>query len=272
MAAARTASGAVWGQKQQEQHAASPSLDAPERKQPSIGCATRSFIPPLSPSQAAGRDLRVHFKNTRETAFALRKMPLAKAKRYLSDVVERKRCIPFHRYTGCIGRTAQAKNEGSTTRQGRWPVKSCEFLLNLLTNAESNAEVGGAAVWGGSGAGWRAQCGRPRRARTRGPRRDRAACSSTGGQRRLWQPWRHSEKRCGDPGRWRSRRAGSCALRSRRRAAARAGQLRARTASRLAAGSIDSSSQATLETGRVRPPPSAIALRVKSPGPLPRIL
>ncbi|GBF96770.1 60S ribosomal protein L17 [Raphidocelis subcapitata] len=97
-------------------------------------------------AKAAGRDLRVHFKNTRETAFALRKMTLAKAKRYLSDVVARKRCIPFHRYTGCIGRTAQAKNEGSTTRQGRWPVKSCEFLLNLLTNAESNAETKGLDV------------------------------------------------------------------------------------------------------------------------------
>jgi large subunit ribosomal protein L17e len=51
-----------------------------------------------------------------------------------------------HRFTGCIGRTAQAKNEGSTTRQGRWPVKSCEFLLNLLKNAESNAEVKGLDV------------------------------------------------------------------------------------------------------------------------------
>lgn len=95
----------------------------------------------LHHSQARGSDLRVHFKNTRETAFALRKMNLQKAKRYLEDVLGRKRCIPFHRFTGCIGRTAQAKNEGSTTRQGRWPVKSCEFLLNLLKNAESNAEV-----------------------------------------------------------------------------------------------------------------------------------
>lgn len=91
--------------------------------------------------QARGSDLRVHFKNTRESAFALRKMELQKAKRYLEDVLARKRCIPFHRFTGCIGRTAQAKNEGSTTRQGRWPVKSVEFLLNLLKNAESNAEV-----------------------------------------------------------------------------------------------------------------------------------
>jgi large subunit ribosomal protein L17e len=39
----------------------------------------------------------VHFKNTRETAFALRKMELNKAKAYLEDVVARKRCVPFHR-------------------------------------------------------------------------------------------------------------------------------------------------------------------------------
>jgi len=96
--------------------------------------------------KARGSDLRVHFKNTRETAFALRNRSLNKAKKYLEDVIARKRCVPFHRFTGCIGRTAQAKNEGSTTRQGRWPVKSCEFLLNLLKNAESNAEVKGLDV------------------------------------------------------------------------------------------------------------------------------
>ena len=32
----------------------------------------------------------------------------------------------------------QAKNWGAT--QGRWPKKSAEFLLQLLKNAESNAE------------------------------------------------------------------------------------------------------------------------------------
>ena len=51
--------------------------------------------------------------------------------------------IPFHRFCGGVGRTAQAKQEGSNTGQGRWPKKSCEFLLGLLKNAESNAEVSG---------------------------------------------------------------------------------------------------------------------------------
>ncbi|KAK8561079.1 hypothetical protein V6N12_048155 [Hibiscus sabdariffa] len=65
--------------------------------------------------KARGSDLRVHFKNTRETAFAIRKLPLVKAKRHSNG-------------------------------QGRWPVKSAKFVLDLLKNAESNAEVKGLDV------------------------------------------------------------------------------------------------------------------------------
>lgn len=73
-------------------------------------------------------------------------MDLQKAKKYLEDVVGQKRCIPFRRYQGATGRTTQAKNEDNPCGQGRWPVKSCEFLLNLLKNAESNAEVRGSCL------------------------------------------------------------------------------------------------------------------------------
>lgn len=79
-------------------------------------------------------------QNTRETAFALRKMPLGKAKRYLEDVLAHKQAIPFRRFCRGVGRTAQAKNRHSNG-QGRWPVKSANFVLDLLKNAESNAEV-----------------------------------------------------------------------------------------------------------------------------------
>ncbi|PVH36644.1 hypothetical protein PAHAL_6G129400 [Panicum hallii] len=75
-------------------------------------------------AKAMGRDLRVHFKNTRETAFAIRKLQLAKAKRYIEDVIVHKQAIP----------------------SGRWPVKSARFILDLLKNAESNAEVKGLDV------------------------------------------------------------------------------------------------------------------------------
>jgi large subunit ribosomal protein L17e len=100
---------------------------------------------PTKSCKARGSDLRVHFKNTRETAHAIRKLPLTKAKRYLEDVLAHKQAIPFTRFCRGVGRTAQAKNRHSNG-QGRWPVKSAKFVLDLLKNAESNAEVKGLDV------------------------------------------------------------------------------------------------------------------------------
>merc|ERR1712127_919962 len=71
----------------------------------------------------SGSDLRVHFKNTCVSAAALKKMSLKRAKKYLENVLAKKEAIPF-----------------------RWPTKSCQFLLHLLKNAESNAEVKGLDV------------------------------------------------------------------------------------------------------------------------------
>ncbi|GJZ70877.1 60S ribosomal protein L17-2-like protein [Tanacetum coccineum] len=100
---------------------------------------------PTKSCKARGSDLRCHFKNTRETAHALRKMSLIKAKRYLEDVLVHKQAIPFTRFCRGVGRTAQAKNRHSNG-QGRWPAKSAKFILDLLKNAESNAEVKGLDV------------------------------------------------------------------------------------------------------------------------------
>ncbi|KAL8253558.1 hypothetical protein R6Q59_031779 [Mikania micrantha] len=100
---------------------------------------------PTKSCKARGSNLRCHFKNTRETAHAIRKLPLIKAKRYLEDVLAHKQAIPFTRFCGGVGRTAQAKNRHSNG-QGRWPAKSAKFILDLLKNAESNAEVKGLDV------------------------------------------------------------------------------------------------------------------------------
>uniref|UniRef100_A0A0B6YUN9 Large ribosomal subunit protein uL22 n=1 Tax=Arion vulgaris TaxID=1028688 RepID=A0A0B6YUN9_9EUPU len=96
---------------------------------------------PAKSAKARGSDLRVHFKNTHETARAIAKMNLKRAQTYLQNVVEKKEIIPFRRFSGGVGRKAQAKAFNHT--QGRWPVKSCEFLLQLLKSAESNAESKG---------------------------------------------------------------------------------------------------------------------------------
>eukprot|EP00005_Dracoamoeba_jomungandri_P002806 CAMPEP_0174250834 /NCGR_PEP_ID=MMETSP0439-20130205/873_1 /TAXON_ID=0 /ORGANISM="Stereomyxa ramosa, Strain Chinc5" /LENGTH=188 /DNA_ID=CAMNT_0015331001 /DNA_START=48 /DNA_END=614 /DNA_ORIENTATION=- len=97
---------------------------------------------PTKSCKARGSNLRVHFKNTRETAAAIRGMPLRKAERFLEDVLQKKQGVPFRRFTGGPGRKAQAKQHYKCTNV-RWPKKSCEFLLALLKNAGSNADVKG---------------------------------------------------------------------------------------------------------------------------------
>merc|ERR1711872_791404 len=108
---------------------------------------TRYATDPENPTKsckARGSYLRVHFKNTRETAMALKKMHIRKANRFLKDVIEKKQIVPFRRFSGGVGRKAQCKNHKAP--QGRWPQKGAEFLLQLLKNAESNADVKGLDV------------------------------------------------------------------------------------------------------------------------------
>lgn len=95
--------------------------------------------------KARGSNLRVHFKNTRETAQAIKHLPLRRAQRYLKNVILKKEIVPFRRFNGGVGRKAQVKAFTMAT-QGRWPQKSAEFLLQLLRNAESNADLLGLDV------------------------------------------------------------------------------------------------------------------------------
>ncbi|CAL8237038.1 unnamed protein product [Boreogadus saida] len=62
----------------------------------------------------------------------------------ISGCTSRTPCVPFRLYNGGVGRCAQAKKFDWT--QGRWPKKSAEFLLHMLKNAESNAELKGLDV------------------------------------------------------------------------------------------------------------------------------
>ncbi|XP_074650707.1 large ribosomal subunit protein uL22-like [Tubulanus polymorphus] len=95
-------------------------------------------------AKAKGSHLRVHFKNTRETAQVIKHMHLSRAKKFLKNVIDKKEIVPFRRFMGGVGRHAQAKQWRTT--QGRWPKKSATFLLDLLKNAESNAEYKGLDV------------------------------------------------------------------------------------------------------------------------------
>lgn len=71
---------------------------------------TRYSLDPENANKAAkarGSHLRVHFKNTRETAQAIKRMHLRRAVSYLKNVMNHQECVPFRRYNGGVGRCAQ---------------------------------------------------------------------------------------------------------------------------------------------------------------------
>lgn len=70
-------------------------------------------------------------------------MSLAKAKIYLGDVLQFKQAVPFVKFTGGVGRHAQGKLRNAPGDKCRWPQKATKVILDLLTNAEANAEMRG---------------------------------------------------------------------------------------------------------------------------------
>jgi large subunit ribosomal protein L17e len=71
--------------------------------------------------KTCGDDLRAHFKNTYNTARVLKGMSIKTAQKYLNQVLKHQRCIPYRRYAGATGRTAQAKEFGVT--KGTFPLR-----------------------------------------------------------------------------------------------------------------------------------------------------
>merc|ERR1712000_175754 len=89
-------------------------------------------------TKARGYNLRVHFKKTLEAANVLRGMKLRRAQTFLENVKLQKEIVPYRNHNDSSGRHGQAK--AWKTSQGGWPKKSAEYLLDLLRNAEANAE------------------------------------------------------------------------------------------------------------------------------------
>merc|ERR1712124_101662 len=63
-----------------------------------MGRYMREAANPAKSCKTRGKYIRVHFKNTHETARMIKGMNLRKAQKYLKDVIEHKRCVPFLRY------------------------------------------------------------------------------------------------------------------------------------------------------------------------------
>jgi large subunit ribosomal protein L22 len=87
-------------------------------------------------ARARGLEFPISPKKTYEVLNAIRGMPLSKARGLLEDVVALKKAIPFRRYNQ---ETAHKRSIGP----GRYPKKVAKSILQVLQNAEANAEFEG---------------------------------------------------------------------------------------------------------------------------------
>jgi len=87
--------------------------------------------------RASGRELRISPKAAREICAAIKGMMLDEAKEYLSQVIAKKRAVPYRRYK------KKLPHRRGLGGAGRYPVKAASRILEVLENAEANAEYKG---------------------------------------------------------------------------------------------------------------------------------
>uniref|UniRef100_A0A6V3JCM3 Ribosomal protein L22 n=1 Tax=Lotharella globosa TaxID=91324 RepID=A0A6V3JCM3_9EUKA len=82
------------------------------------------------------KKIRISFKNTVEAASFIKNRTLFSAKNLIYQVLSKKKCIVFKRYNTGLGRVAKPNDLKNFHNQGRYPVKSCLLILNLIKNIE----------------------------------------------------------------------------------------------------------------------------------------
>lgn len=86
--------------------------------------------------KASGRDMKISPKAATEICSAIRNMRLDNAKRFLQDVMDKKRPVPYRHYKKKVGHKAAIQGGYA----GRYPVKASREVLKILNGLEANAE------------------------------------------------------------------------------------------------------------------------------------
>ena len=89
--------------------------------------------------KCAGREHRISPKATTEICRAIKGINTGDAKKYLEDVVAKKRAVTYRRYKKDIPHRRQEDKFYS----GRYPVKAASKILGLIEELEANAEYKG---------------------------------------------------------------------------------------------------------------------------------
>lgn len=90
-------------------------------------------------AKSMGRSLQISPKHAVEICNKIRGMKVENAKNYLEDVIEMKKAVPFKRHNKKVGHR-RGLNGWPT---GRYPVKAATQILDVIKNAEANAEYKG---------------------------------------------------------------------------------------------------------------------------------
>jgi len=86
--------------------------------------------------KASGRELRISHKAAREVCNTIKGMMLDEAKEFLQQVIAKKKPVPFRRFNKKVGHSRGLQKAFA----GRYPVKAAQKILEVLENAEANAE------------------------------------------------------------------------------------------------------------------------------------
>ena len=103
---------------------------------PKWGYSITEELDPEKIVKASGREVRVSHKSLREICNLIKGIELNKAKRYLSEIIAKRKPVPFMRYKKKV-----AHRHGlDKACAGRYPVKAAQHVLKVLQGAEANAE------------------------------------------------------------------------------------------------------------------------------------
>ncbi len=97
-------------------------------------------LDPAKTVKSSGRELRVSPKAAREVCTALKGKTLEQAKTYLNKVITKKQPVPYRRYNKKLGHRHGTE---PGTFAARYPIKTAQKILQVLTGAEANAEFKG---------------------------------------------------------------------------------------------------------------------------------
>jgi len=94
---------------------------------------------PLTQVRARGKEVDISSKAAREICAVIKGMSIAKAKKFLEDVITKKQAVPFKRYK----KEVPHKSSQFKFHAGGYPVKAAREILKVINNLEANAEFRG---------------------------------------------------------------------------------------------------------------------------------